>query len=248
VQRLSGVIASLLVAIAMVLSTRIASQALVRVFRIRHQSQVLTVTGSAKKRIRSDLVVWHAQIESRAPELAPAYKKLSADVPKVTDFIRAQGIDSNEVVVSAIRTTELHPHDKDGREISESTIAYVLEQSVEVTSHDIDRVTRASNEATRLIEDGVYIDSEPPRYLYTKLAELKIEMLAEASKDARVRAEQMAVNMKSRVSSLQSARMGVMQINAANQTEISAEGTNDTSSLEKDIMAIVSASFGIEGS
>jgi hypothetical protein len=122
-----------------------------------------------------------------------------------------------------------------------------MEQTVEVTSNDIDKVAHASNEATRLIEDGIYINSEPPRYLYTKLAELKIQMLAEASKDARVRADQMAMNMGSKVSSLQSAKMGVMQINAANQSEVSAEGTNDTTSLEKDIMAIVTASFGVDG-
>jgi hypothetical protein len=71
-------------------------------------------------------------------------------------------------------------------------------------------------------------------------------MLAEASKDAKVRAEQIANNTGSRVSSLESAKMGVMQINAANESEVSAEGTNDTSSLDKDVMGIVTASFGIQ--
>jgi hypothetical protein len=122
-----------------------------------------------------------------------------------------------------------------------------MEQTIDVTSDDIDKVTRASNEATKLIEQGIYIDSEPPRYLYTKLAELKIQMLAEASRDARVRAEQIAVNTGSKISSLQSAKMGVMQINAANESDVSAEGTNDTSSIEKDVMAIVTATFGVDG-
>jgi hypothetical protein len=122
-----------------------------------------------------------------------------------------------------------------------------MDQSIDVTSQQIDKVTKASNEATKLIEQGIYVDSEPPRYLYTKLAELKIQMLAEASKDARNRADQMAVNMGSKIASLESAKMGVMQINAANVSEVSAEGTNDTSSLEKDIMAIVTATFGLAG-
>src|SRR5258708_28923275 len=141
----------------------------------------------------------------------------------------------------------MHPHDKDGHELSETVVAYAMEQSIEVTSSDIDKVTKASHEATKLIEDGIYVDSDAPRYLYTKLAELKIQMLAEASKDARVRAEQMATNMGSGVTSLQSAKMGVMQINAANETEVSAEGNNDTTSLDKDIMAVVTATFGVGG-
>ena len=237
---------SIVLAIAVVSSTAILARAMVQVFRIRHQSKMVTVTGSAKRRIRSDLILWRAQVQSRSEDLASAYKKLSVDVPKVTDFLRARGIDPKEIVVSAVRTTEVHPHDPQGHELSEKIVSYAMEQIVEVSSQSIDKVRDAANEATKLIEDGIYIDSEPPRYLYTKLAELKIQMLAEASKDAKVRAEQIASNTGSRIASLESAKMGVMQINAANESEVSAEGTNDTSSLDKDIMAIVTASFGID--
>jgi hypothetical protein len=245
--RFRALIVSLVLGAAVVVSTSILARAAIQVFRIRHQNHMLTVTGSAKRRIQSDLIVWRAHVQSRAPDLATAYKTLSNDVPKVADFIRSKGIDPKEIVVSAAHTTELHPHDKDGHEIAETVVAYAMEQSIEVTSHDIDKVTTASQEATKLIEDGIYVDSEAPRYLYTKLAELKIQMLAEASKDARVRAEQMAVNMGSSVASLQSARMGVMQIDAANESEVSAEGNNDTSSHDKDIMAVVTATFGVGG-
>jgi uncharacterized protein len=243
--RYRALLVSLVLGAAIVISTSMVAKAAVQVFRIRHQNHMLTVTGSAKRRIQSDLIIWRASVQSRAPDLASAYKTLSVDVPKVVEFIRSKGIDPKEIVVSAAHTTELHPHDKEGHEITETVVAYSMEQSVQVTSHDIDKVTAASQEATKLIEDGIYVGSEAPRYLYTKLAELKIQMLAEASKDARVRAEQMAVNMGSSVSSLQSARMGVMQINAANESEVSAEGNNDTSSLDKDIMAVVTAAFGV---
>jgi len=90
------------------------------------------------------------------------------------------------------------------------------------------------------------VHSEAPLYIYTKLAELKIQMLAEASKDAHTRAEQIAAQAKSRLTSLLTARMGVMQINPANSTEVSAEGNNDKTSLEKDVLAVVTAAFGVE--
>jgi uncharacterized protein len=232
--RYRALLVSLVLGASIVISTSMMAKAAVNVFRIRHQSHMLTVTGSAKRRIQSDLIVWRAHVQSHAPDLAAAYKTLSNDVPKVADFIRSKGIDPREVVVSAAHTTEMHPHDKDGHELSETVVAYAMEQTIEVTSRDLDKVTAASQETTKLIEDGIYVDSDAPRYLYTKLAELKIQMLAEASKDARVRAEQMAINMGSAVSSLQSARMGVM-------------GNNDTSALDKDIMAVVTATFGVGG-
>lgn len=40
--------------------------------------------------------------------------------------------------------------------------------------------------------------------------------------------------------------MGVMQINPLHSTDVSHSGNNDTSSLEKEITAVVSAKFAVE--
>ena len=89
--------------------------------------------------------------------------------------------------------------------------------------------------------------SEAPRYYYTKLSELKIEMLAEASKDGRTRAERILASAgNSKLGKLREADMGVININPANSTETSWDGNNDTTSLEKDIITIVHISFDID--
>jgi hypothetical protein len=92
----------------------------------------------------------------------------------------------------------------------------------------------------------VQIDSDAPRYLYTKLSELKINMLAEATKDATARAEQIIDNANGRLGKLVEARMGVMQINPKGVSATSAEGINDTSSYEKEITAVVSVKFEVK--
>src|SRR5581483_12003535 len=75
------------------------------------------------------------------------------------------------------------------------------------------RVPWASRAITSLIKVGVEIDSGAPSFLYTKLSELKINMLAEATKDATSRAEQIVGNARGRLGKLVEARMGVIQIN-----------------------------------
>jgi uncharacterized protein len=219
---------------------------LVQVFRIKHADRTIVVTGAAKRRITSDRIVWTASVVSRAPELAAAYKKLAEDMPKLVDFVKQKGVDQNLVLTSSIRIREIHPKDKEGQAIEDTISAYSVEQDVTVESEDVQKIAQVSREATKLIEQGVQIQSEPPLYLYTKLADLKVEMLAEASKDARVRAEQIAGNTGAKIARLQSARMGVMQVNAANESEVSGSGVNDTSSREKDVLAIVTATFGID--
>ena len=82
---------------------------------------------------------------------------------------------------------------------------------------------------------------------YTKLGELKIEMLAAAAKDARVRATSMLEQTGgAKLGKLRFADMGVINVNPANSTETSWEGRNDTSSLDKDILTVVHVTFDLD--
>jgi uncharacterized protein len=83
----------------------------------------------------------------------------------------------------------------------------------------------------------------PPMYFYTKIADLKIDMLALATKDARNRAGKIAENAGSKLGELKSAKMGVFQITPINSNEVSDYGINDTSSIEKEIMSVVNCVF-----
>ena len=88
--------------------------------------------------------------------------------------------------------------------------------------------------------------TQSPEFIYTKAGEAKIEMLAEATRDARQRAEQIAVQGGSAVASLCDAEMGVIQITPPYSGQTSWEGMNDTTSLNKTITAVVTATFALK--
>ena len=211
----------------------------------RRGDQMITVTGSARKRIKSDLVVWNAAVTYQAPTLAEAYRLLSENVPRVKQYLIGKGISENEITISSISTTTLRKTDENGRELSEIS-SYSLRQQLDVRSTDIDKIAQIAREATELINQGILIESNSPQYLYTKLGDLKIEMLGEAAKDAKTRAERIAASTGNQVGTVRSAKMGVMQITAADSTEVSDAGISDTSSIEKDITAVVNIGFGVD--
>jgi hypothetical protein len=117
---------------------------------------------------------------------------------------------------------------------------------VTVESPDVDMIDKLSREASELIYQGIEFNSNPPEFLYTKLADLKVEMIGLASLDAKVRADQIAKSTDNEVGEVRSSKMGVIQINAKNSSDVSDYGINDTSSLEKTIRAVVSMTFSIE--
>lgn len=211
----------------------------------KNADQTITVTGSAKKRITSDLVVWRASVSYQGAQLSEAYGALKDKVPRVRAYLVSKGIADEQIVVSSVSTKTMQEKDENGEETGRVN-GYVLTQTVEVRSPEVEKVTKISREVTELIDQGILLESQAPEYSYTKLGELKIAMLGEAANDAKVRAQRIAESTGSSVGSVRSARMGVMQITAADSNEVSDYGVNDTSSLEKDITAVVNVSFSVD--
>jgi len=120
-------------------------------------------------------------------------------------------------------------------------------QVVSVSSSNVKLIDKASREITTLLEQGVSVSSREPNYYYNQLGELNLVMLAEAAKDARNRTDDILESAgNTSVGKLVYADMGIININAANSTETSNEGNNDSSSYEKDIITIVHAEFEVK--
>ncbi|MEP6921331.1 MAG: SIMPL domain-containing protein [bacterium] len=234
--------AGVALAIGLVLASVIVGWSFVRG---KQGDQTITVTGSARKRIKSDLVIWKAGVSYQAASLADAYRSLAENVPKVKSYLVSKGIPENEITISSISSQTLHGRDSNGQETGEIT-GYSLRQELEVRSNDVDKIAKIAREATELINQGILLESNAPEYHYTKLGEEKVAMLAEAAKDAKVRAEKVAEATNSRIGSVKTARMGVLQITPADSNEVSDSGMNDTSSLDKDITAVVNMGFAID--
>lgn len=205
----------------------------------------ITVTGSAKKRIKSDLVVWSAGVSAQSSQLSEAYRQLSESVPRIKQYLVGKGIPEDQMTVSSITTTTLKKQDANGNETSEIT-GYSLRQEIEVRSTDVDKIARIAREATELINQGILVESNAPQYYYTQIGDLKIEMLGEAAKDAKVRAEKIAASTGNSIGAVRSARMGVLQITAADSTEVSDSGIYSTATIDKDMTAVVNVSFAVD--
>lgn len=213
--------------------------------KTRKGDEAITVTGSAKRRITSDLVVWSAGVSSQSPALTDAYKQLSDNIPRIKEYLLSKGIPENQMTVSSISSTTLKARDEDGNETGEIT-GYTLSQQIEVRSNDVQRIAQVARESTELINQGILIESKAPQYYYTQIGDLKIEMLGEAAKDAKERAERIASSTGNSIGSVRSARMGVLQITAADSTDVSDYGVYDTSTIEKDMTAVVNVSFAVD--
>jgi hypothetical protein len=204
----------------------------------------ITVTGSAKKTIRADLAVWRGSFNAQSPRIEDAYAELEASARRVRAYLVKKGFADSTLVFAQVQTQPLYARAPNGMETGQVE-SYRLMQTVEVRSRDVQKIATLARESTELIRTGMRFESNPPEYLVTGLADLKVEMLAAATRDAKARAAEMAKNAGSLIGRLRAARMGVFQVTPTNSTMVTDYGINDTSSLDKDITSVVSVSFEI---
>ncbi|MDD5166022.1 MAG: SIMPL domain-containing protein [Candidatus Omnitrophica bacterium] len=229
--------------VATIVSTMIFSKGLLQLKKF--SGEVVSVTGSAENQIESDYIVWRSSFAVKNPQLKTAYANIQEDLKKVKDYLLSKGIKENEIVISQISTAGVYKKNEKGNDTNEIE-AYVLSQGIEVRSNDVKRIDEVSRQSTELINQDIPFISQAPEYFYTKLSELKIEMLAKATDDAKQRAISMANSTGNKIGAIRSAKMGVFQITPITSTDVSWYGENDTSSFEKKVMAVVTASFAIE--
>lgn len=229
----------------LIASTVLASRAYTSRFeQARKTEQTLNVTGSARKRIRSDLAVWHIQVSGEGKELKEAYAVLRTAYERVEKFLKDAGFTPQEISAGPIDTHKRLKRDFHGNATDE-VIGYGLSRSFTVTTSRVDAVAKPASEVTTLIQEGISVVSTAPEYHYTGLADLKIGLIGEAAKNARERADQIVASAGCRIVAVRNARVGVFQITPPDSTEVSDSGVNDTTTLEKDATSVVSLVFGI---
>ena len=244
------------IAIAAVLCTDIVTSTYHSI-KVKPEKRTIKVIGSAKKRISSDLIEWVAGLEARAPDRTAAYKLLREHTDKAVAFLEGQGIKATEIQPQSATFEEEFDVHQDIKVVPglkepikterRTSRGFVTRAVILVRSSDVQKVEKASRQVTSLLEQGVPITSGAPSYYYTKLGELKVEMLAAAGKDCRARADNILKSAGGAgIKRLLDANMGIININPAHSTETSHEGNNDTSSFEKDIITIVRAEFELD--
>lgn len=237
-QLFSGMLA---LSIALVGSAYLGATAL----RSLRSNDVLTVIGSATRPIRSDFVIWRSSVSSQQATLPLAYQELKRHTERVNTYFKSKNIPAEAISMSAIDTQPIPETNSNGVQTGK-TLAYRLVQRFEIRSKDIDGISEIARSSTDLINEGIPFNSDPAEYLYTQLSQLRVDMISEATKDAKARGEAIVNVSGSRLGTIRKAETDVFQITARYSTEVSNSGSYNTTSIDKDIRAVVAITFAVE--
>lgn len=226
----------IILGVSLILSTALGAYTF---YRIRTFDNALSVTGSAKKQVKADTVKWVTVLTRTAGNngLKEGYTAMDANLTLVKNFFAQNGFAEKDLTISPVFVDQMYME----RGVGERQ--YQLRQTIELRSNDIEKVTQLSKNTGSLINQGAVFSTQSLEYFYSKLPDLRVALLADALKDARARANEIAKSGGRNVGPLKSASSGVVQVLSANSVEVSDYGSYDTSNIDKEVMVTVKASF-----
>ncbi len=211
---------------------------------VKSENQTINVTGSAKKSIVSDLGILRLSVNVDEVNQLEAYQQLKKQVPMLMNYLLANGFEKNRMNTMVMNIYPNFLYNEAGNQIG--IRSFTGTQTIEVQSNNVSLIKNTSLDVVSLLEKGISVTVNPPEYYYTKLSAIKVDIQADAAKDAMIRGRRIAEATGRKLGVLTNARMGVLQITPENSNVTSDYGVNDVSSIRKEITAVVNANFLIK--
>lgn len=209
------------------------------------KNDTITVTGSASKVVKSDNAKLGFSIQTNAINQKAAFNVIKSQTPVVVEYLTSQGIDKKDIEIKAINGYYNYKRNSNGYTTDEIA-SYNASQPINIESKDVEKIKEISTDIQNLVNKGINLDIYQPEYFYSDLASIKIDLLKEATLDAKQRAVSMLGAAGARVGKVKQARMGVFQITPPDSTSVSDMGMNDTSTIDKKVTAVANVVFKVK--
>ncbi|MBI3769775.1 MAG: SIMPL domain-containing protein [Deltaproteobacteria bacterium] len=217
--------------------------------RFKAESRTVTVKGLVERDVKADQAIWTLDLRRANDDLHEAHDGILADRDAAIAFLKARGFKDDEIARSPTNTNDKLARDYGGSK--DDRLRYVVTTSVIVTTGNVDGVRDAVGATEDLLKVGVVLgrsresETANPRYIVTRFNDLRPQLLAEATRNARAIAKQFAADSANHIGGIHSANQGTIQIFGSDGHDES--GTySPTSTLVKKIRVVSTFEFDLK--
>ncbi len=177
------------------------------------RDRVVNVKGLAEREMQADKVIWPIVYKEVGNNLSELYENLNNKNRTIISFLQSNGITSDEISVAAPQVVDM---EAERYMQNQSNYRYNITSVITVSSGNVDLVRKLISEQYELLKQGVAIVGSDYQYnviySFTKLNEIKPQMIEEATKNAREAAEKFAQDSNSKLGKIKTANQGLFSI------------------------------------
>ena len=228
------IIVALILALGLAVSGFFISQTL---YNAKIAINTAEVKGLAERRVQADRAYWKIEYTvagNNKDNIPQLYERSEKDQKQIISLLLESGFVESEISPGVINYVHEEYRDEDQNLVEEK---YLLIGSIEVETTNVILVSDVRSKMNKLIAHGLDLRNNQPSYYFTKLNEIKPDMLKEATKNARVAANEFAANAGVKVGGIRSARQGGFTIRDV------GENYGDTNKIDKDVRVVTNVTF-----
>lgn len=218
------------------------------VLGVANKDQSITVTGSTEKIEKSDTAKWTVSVSERAygeGAGVTASRNAARSIESVKEYLLKNGIKGEDITVQTSSLSPICELSSQGYENCGVGIrGQTANQNIVVESSDVDLVQGVSAKIATEVANA-NITNNIVEYYFSKLKDIRVDMLAEATANAKERAQAVAKAGGASVGNITSLSSGVFQVTQKNSVTVDDYGAYDTTSIEKKITATVKVNFSV---
>ncbi|PFG45314.1 hypothetical protein ATG66_3596 [Vibrio sp. ES.051] len=182
--------------------------------KYRAYERVVTVKGLSEREYPADTVIWPIQFTLASNDMGTMFDDIDQQTRLILDFLSVKGLPETSVSLSSPAVIDRKAQQYGGEQDIE--FRYLASRTVTVYSQSVDVVRAAINEIGELGKQGVLLNQDPyanrVEYSFTKLNDVKPDMIEEATKNAREVAEKFAKDSQSSLGKIKRATQGQFSI------------------------------------
>lgn len=182
-------------------------------YKSKFNYNAVTVKGLAEQDVEANLAIWEIKYVATGNDLVETKNNLENQTIAVINFLHENGFSDSEIELGGTDTNDLMANPYRGNDAI--TSRFIITKSITVRSNQVHNVAETYTRAGDLINSGVVFENRydsPVSYIFTKLNDIKPQMLELATKNARQAALEFAKSSDSKVGKIHSANQGVFSI------------------------------------
>ena len=183
---------------------------------LKADQRTVSVRGLSEREIEADLAVWPVTFTLSGNDLSQLRQDIVKKTNIIMSFLKTHGLKESDFTVKepAITDTTTDPYMDQTRKRDK----YFAKVVVFVRSSNINAVNAALSVSIDLMDSGIALSHDYDsrvEYLFTKLNDIKPQMIAEATQNAHKAAEQFAHDSGSKVGKIKRASQGLFSFDDA---------------------------------
>lgn len=208
------------------------------------EQRTVTVRGVSERNVTANLATWSIDFSHQGTELGPVQQSVDSQARAVRAFFQRAGFRPDEVTDSDVSLRREQPTDRDGDPVGPQRLT--VSRSIQLRTNDVMKVRAAYARQAELLRDGIELSGSNVRYTFTRLNELKPEMIAEANRNARRSAEQFARDSGVSVGKMKTASQGYFSVGARDGEDCDDCGSSGGSSPFQKVRVVTTIDYDLD--